>query len=142
MDGDQSRPDARFNTLRGSVRLVEPAAYTKVTALGVEEQRVNVIVTLSEVPAVLGDGFAADAHIEVQRTNNVLKVPSGAAFRDGSAFAVFVVKGKRCKLVHVEVENRNADEVQITGLAKGAIIIVHPSDKLKDGGLVTSQRPR
>ena len=137
--GDKVTVDGMGNdkTLAGTVRLVEPAAFTKVTALGVEEQRVNVIVSLKDVFAGLGDGFAADAHIEVERTDDVTKVSSGAVFREGTGFAVFAVEGKRCRQVPVEVKHRNADEVHIAGLTLGARVVVHPSDKLKDGALVT-----
>jgi len=126
-------------TRTGTVRLIEPAAYTKVTALGVEEQRVNVVVTMKEPPPVLGDGFAADAHIEIQRKKDVLKVPTGAVFREGKKFAVFkVVKGV-AKRANVDVTARNADEVAVGGLKEGDIVVVHPSDKLKDGVAVAEE---
>ncbi len=122
-------------TRTGTVRLIEPAAYTKVTALGVEEQRVNVLVTMTQPPPILGDGFAGDAHIEVKRTGDVLKIPSGAIFREKDGYAVFAVKNGRAKLIRVEAHARNSDEVEITGLNLGDQVIVHPSDKIKDGVL-------
>jgi HlyD family secretion protein len=124
---------------RGKVRLIEPSAYTKITALGVEEQRVNVIVTMTDPPPVLGDGFAADAHIEVQKTGDVLKIPSGAIFREKDGFAVFTVQKGRAQLVRVKAKNRNADEVEIEGLKQGDKVIIHPSDKIKDGVLAAAE---
>jgi HlyD family secretion protein len=123
----------------GTVRLVEPAAYTKVTALGVEEQRVNVIVSMVDPPKAPGDGFAADAHIEISKTSDVLKVPSGAIFREKDGFAVFTIANGKAKLVRVEVKNRNADEVEVEGLGPGEQVIIHPSDKIKDGVLTTKE---
>lgn len=126
--------------LAGKVKLVEPAAFTKVTALGVEEQRVNVVVTpvdrLSEW-ASLGDGFAADAHIEVHKAESVLKVPLGAVFRDGNHSAVFRLENAHARLTQVETGNRSAEEVEIKGgLTETSSVVVHPSDKLTNGALV------
>jgi HlyD family secretion protein len=126
-------------TRAGIVRLIEPAAYTKVTALGVEEQRVNVIVRMTEPPPVLGDGFSADAHIEIEKSKDVLKVPSGAVFRDGKKFAVFKVEKGIAKRSAVEIGLRNADEAAIKGLKEGTVVVVHPSDKIKDGVTVAEE---
>lgn len=127
----------------GTVKLIEPAAFTKITALGVEEQRVNVIVTPSgdlAVWSVLGDGFAADAHIEIHKATDVLKIPSGAVFRDGSDYAVFAIDAGRARLTKVEIGGRSAAEVEVnSGLAVGANVVVHPSDKLKDGLVVVAE---
>ncbi len=127
-------------TLAGTVRLVEPSAFTKVTALGVEEQRVNVIVDPAGDPdgwSAVGDGFAADAHITVHEADGVLKAPSGAVFRAAGGYAAFTVSAGRAHVVPVEIGERSADEVEIRkGLAEGAIVVVHPSDKLADGTAV------
>ncbi|MCU0665005.1 MAG: HlyD family efflux transporter periplasmic adaptor subunit [Myxococcota bacterium] len=123
--------------LAGAVKLVEPGAFTKVTALGVEEQRVNVIVVAAgdlEKWSVLGDGFAADAHIEVHKAADVLKVPAGAVFREGSGYAVFTIANGRARLAPIETGARSAAEVEVTkGLAPGDKVVVHPSDKLEAG---------
>ena len=126
-------------TRRGVVRRVEPAAYTKTTALGVEEQRVDVLVTLTDPPPILGDGFGATAHIEVSHHENVLKVPSGAIFRSGDGFAVFRVEEHRAGLRSVTVVARNAEEVAVRGLDVGDKVVRHPSDKLKPGVPVTPE---
>lgn len=126
--------------LAGKVKLVEPGAFTKVTALGVEEQRVNVVVTPADRNsewARLGDGFAADAHIEVHKAENVLKVPLGAVFRDGNHSAVFRLENAHAHLTQVEIGNRSAEEVEIkSGLNEASSVVVHPSDKLTNGALV------
>lgn len=126
--------------LTGKVKVVEPGAFTKVTALGVEEQRVNVVVTpldQAEGWAALGDGFAADAHIEVHKAENVLKVPLGAVFRNGNGAALFRLDNHHARLTSVETGNRSAEEVEIKrGLDEASSVVVHPSDKLTDGALV------
>ena len=105
---------------------------------------VNIIVvpagdaSLAALWSTLGDGFAADAHIEVHKATDVLKVPSGAAFREGSGFAVFAIEDGHARLTKVGVGSRSPDDVEVTsGLAAGARVVVHPSDKLKDGAVVT-----
>ena len=128
-------------TRRGIVRLIEPAAFTKVTALGVEEQRVNVIVTLKDPPPMLSDGFAADAHVEIKKYNNTVKVPTGAVFRSDDGFAVFTVDNKGiAKQIEVTVTARNADEVAIQRLKEGKSVIVHPSDKIQNGVSVSIKK--
>lgn len=129
--------------LQGVVKLVEPGAFTKVTALGVEEQRVNVIVSPTGEPlawTALGDGFAADAHIEHFKAEDVLKVPGGAVFRNGRGHAVFAVVGKKARLTTIEIGNRSAEEVEVkSGLRAGDTVVVHPSDKLADQAFVVSE---
>lgn len=126
--------------LLGNVKLVEPAAFTRVTALGVEEQRVNVIVIPADGGSpwtTLGDGFAADAHIEVQKAADVQKIPVGALFRNGGRAQTFLVEAGRAKLVAIQVGSRSVDEVEVrSGLANGSLVVVHPSDKLMDGAPV------
>ena len=77
--------------LAGRVRRVEPAGFMKVSALGVEEQRVNVIADLDEVPATLGDGYRVQVRVVVWEAEDVLKVPVGSLFRNGEGWAVFTV---------------------------------------------------
>lgn len=124
-------------TLRGRVRLIEPSAFTKVTALGVEEQRVNVIVIPTEDSTnwtSVGDGFAADAHIEVHKASAVRKVPIGAVFRDGSHWAAFRIDANHARLTRVATGQRSVEEIEIqSGLEEGTQVVVHPSDKLRDG---------
>lgn len=129
--------------LTGRVRRVEPGAFTKVTALGVEEQRVNVIVDpVGDLPAwrALGDGFAVDAHIAIREVDGVLKAPSSAVFRNAGGYAVFVVSSGRAVLTQAEIGERSADEVEIRGgLSEGAVVVVHPSDKVENGAAIVPE---
>ena len=129
--------------LEGSVRLVEPSAFTKISTLGVEEQRVNVIVDLHDPPqdrASLGDGFRVEARIIVEEANNVLKVPTSALFRVGDDWAVFLANGDtaQMKIVKLGLQNGLAAEV-VEGLSQGDAVVVHPGDNVADG---TSIRQR
>jgi len=123
--------------LTGRVRRVEPAAFTKISALGVEEQRVNVIIDLAdpaERRAQLGDGYRLDARIVVWESAGVVKIPVGGLFRREDKWAVFTVSGGRARLTPVSVSHMNGREAEVTkGLAKGDRIIVHPADTVRDG---------
>ncbi len=120
--------------LRGRVKYVEPAAFTKVSALGVEEQRVNVIATLDAVPANVGDGYRVDARFILRERTNVVKVPTSALFRDGEQWCVYAVVDGTAHRVPVQLGERNAFDAEVLGgLAVGAVVIVHPSDKVSDG---------
>lgn len=123
--------------LEGRVRRVEPSAFTKRSALGVEEQRVNVIVELVSPRAEwagLGDGFRVEARIQVWQAAEVLQVPSGAVFREGEGWAVYVIRDGRAVLVPITIGRRNASVVQVqTGLAPGDAVIVYPGDAVRDG---------
>ncbi len=123
--------------LHGRVRLVEPAAFTKVSALGVEEQRVNVIadlVTPLEQRPGLGDNFRVDAHIVVWSAEKVLKVPVGALFRKGDAWAAFTVSEGRARLRAIEAGQSSGTETHvINGLRDGDSVILYPSSRVQDG---------
>jgi len=128
------------------VRLVEPAAFTKVSALGVEEQRVNVILDFAgplDQVWTLGDGFRVEAHIVTHRVEDAVKVPVGALFREGENWAVFVVQdGTAAKRV-VKVPRRNGVVAMVEdGLKPGARVIVYPSDALRDGSKIEIQAAR
>jgi HlyD family secretion protein len=123
--------------VRGVVTLVEPSAFTRISALGVEEQRVNVIVGF-DGQASIGDGFRVDARIIVWRGEDVLRVPVSALFRDHGRWAVYVVSDGRARMRNVEVGHRGRADVEITGgLQAGERVIVHPSDQLHDNARVT-----
>jgi HlyD family secretion protein len=129
--------------LLGRVRLVEPAAFTKVSALGVEEQRVWVIVDFIE-PAVkrqaLGDAYRVEARFVIWEGENALKVPAGALFRQGDGWAVFVVDNGRTVLRPVRVGQSNGLETEVLeGLDENDTVIVHPSDKVRPGVTVVSR---
>jgi HlyD family secretion protein len=129
-------------TLHARVRTVEPYAFTKVSALGVEEQRVNIVGDFVDPPGPLGDGYRVEARIVAWRADQVLKVPVSALFRQGEAWAVFVVEGGRARLRMVEPGQRGAQEAEIrSGLREGETVVRHPANELKDGARVAVQVP-
>jgi HlyD family secretion protein len=123
--------------LEARVRLVEPAAFTKISALGVEEQRVNVIadlITPFEKRSGLGDNFRVDAHIVVWRSDDALKVPTGALFRKGDAWAAFKVIDGRAQLQLVEAGRSSGTETHVVnGLKAGDPVILYPSSRVQNG---------
>ncbi|MGZ5033068.1 MAG: efflux RND transporter periplasmic adaptor subunit [Usitatibacter sp.] len=126
--------------LAARVRLVEPAAFTKVSALGVEEQRVNVVLDFTEPldrVQTLGDGFRVEAHIVTHRVEDGTKVPVGALFREGERWSVFVVEDGRAAKRPVKVVLRNGLEALVeNGVKPGERVVVYPSDALADGSRV------
>ncbi|MDH5352405.1 MAG: efflux RND transporter periplasmic adaptor subunit [Betaproteobacteria bacterium] len=122
------------------VRLVEPAAFTKVSALGVEEQRVNVILDFAgplDKVWTLGDAFRVEAHIVTHREDKAVKVPVGALFREGEGWAVFVIEDDRAAKRAVKVPRRNGVEAMVEdGLKPGERVVVYPSDALRDGAKI------
>ena len=123
--------------LLGQVRLVEPAAFTKVSALGVEEQRVNVIADLTTPPdqrKTVGDKFRVEARIIVWEANDVLKVPVGALFRKGDQWATFALVDGHAQMKTVKVGHSSAAEAQILdGLKPGDQVILYPGSRVRDG---------
>jgi len=123
--------------LAARVRLVEPAAFTKVSALGVEEQRVRVIADLLTPPEQrrsLGDSFRVEARIIVWETSQTLKVPAGALFRRGQQWAAFVVAEGRARLRPVKVGRSSGTETQVVaGLKEGEALVLYPGDRVRDG---------
>ena len=127
----------RAEPLEGRVRRVEPAAFTKISALGVEEQRVNVVIDLTspvETWQSLGDGYKVDASIIVASLDNAVKVPVSALFRDGEQWTVFTVAGGKAALRAVQLGRRGGMEAVVEkGLQPGEKVIVHPGDSVRDG---------
>ncbi|BEP65036.1 HlyD family efflux transporter periplasmic adaptor subunit (plasmid) [Variovorax sp. V213] len=124
--------------LEGRVRRVEPAAFTKVSALGIEEQRVNVLIDLVGSPdqwRALGDGYRVGVRIVTLFRSSVLRVPVSAVFpQPGGGMAVFVVDGAHARLTPIEHGGRNGSEAWVRGgLAEGAEVIVYPPVALRDG---------
>lgn len=123
--------------LTGQVRLVEPAGFTKISALGVEEQRVWVIIDFLDPPAArrtLGDGYRVEARIVIWEGQDVLKVPASALFRHGDGWAVYAAVHGRAEVRPVQVGRSNGLEAQVLdGLADGDEVVVHPGDKVRDG---------
>jgi HlyD family secretion protein len=124
------------HTLHGRVRRVDPAGFMKVSALGVEEQRVNVVIDFTNPTeaARLGDGYRVEVRIVLWQEKDVLKVPVGALFRQGDGWAVFVVEEGRVRRQAVQLGQRNENEGQIiSGIEAGATLVLHPPDTLTDG---------
>jgi HlyD family secretion protein len=120
--------------LRARVRTVEPFAFTKVSALGVEEQRANIVADFVDSPGPLGDGYRVEARIVVWSADDVLKIPASALFRQGDKWAAFVLESGRARQRLVEVGQRSALEAQILGgLKAGEQVVRHPSNTIEDG---------
>lgn len=123
--------------LEGAVRMVEPAGFTKVSALGVEEQRVWVIVSFTSPAAKwqqLGDGYRVEAQFILWEESNVLQVPASALFREGEGWSLFAVQEGRAVKHSVKVGQRNGLSAQIlSGVNEGERVIVHPDDRVHDG---------
>jgi HlyD family secretion protein len=119
------------------VRVVEPSGFTKISALGVEEQRVRVIVDFTsprEAWQRLGDGYRVEARFVLWEGKDVLQLPTSALFRHGEGWAVFALDGKRARLTLVETGQRAGLATQVlSGLAAGARVVSHPDDTLSDG---------
>lgn len=120
---------------------VEPSAVTKVSALGIEEQRVTVILSLAGQPqdwAQLGHGFRVIARIAIWQQDSVLTVPVGALFRDGADWAVYLARDGRVAVQRIKLGERNEDFAQVVdGLQAGDKVVLHPSDQVMDGVRVT-----
>ena len=129
------------DTLNGCVRIVEPSSFTKVSALGVEEQRVNVIIDLTDPPRVwarLGDGFAVEVRVVVWEAGDTLKVPTSALFRRGTEWSVYKVVAGRAVDQRVRIGRRNdVDAAVESGLGEGDVVVLHPSDRVAQGTKVT-----
>jgi HlyD family secretion protein len=120
--------------LKARVKRVEPAAFTKVSPLGVEEQRVNVVGEFLDSPTGLGDRFEVDVSIVLWESERALKVPGGALFPVDSGWAAFTMTGGRARLRSVTLGHRGARETEVlSGLGQGDTVIVHPDDRMRDG---------
>ena len=152
-DALQAKPGSRVvierwggEALQGQVRLVEPAAFTKVSALGVEEQRVKVLIDITspiEKWRALGDGYRVGVRVVTLAMDNVVKVPASAVFplpdrEDGpGGMAVFELRDGRAHIVPVQLAGRNAAEAWVRqGLAPGASVVVYPPSSVRDGARV------
>lgn len=124
--------------VRGAITRISKAGFVKPSALGVEEERTEVTADLKSLPSNLaaraGSTFHVDIAFDVAEIKDALKVPVGALFRDGSAWAVYVDSSSRATLKHVELAGKNAEEAAIAaGLAEGERVLVFPGDLVKDG---------
>jgi HlyD family secretion protein len=125
------------SALAGHVHRIEPSAFTRLSALGVEEQRVNVIIDLDPPRSRwgrLGDGYRVEASIAVWEGLDRLMVPAGAVFRHGDGWATYVVDAGRARLTPVQLGRRNAAAVEVLGgLRGGEPVVLYPTDNVTDG---------
>lgn len=120
--------------LEGRVRLIEPSAFTKVSALGIEEQRVNVIVDLLELGTPLGDGYRVEGRVVVWETTDALCVPVSALFRRGDTWSLFRVENGVAQLQDVEIGHLTSSQAEVKGgLEEGVVVITHPSKDISNG---------
>jgi len=127
--------------LEAHVRIVEPSAFTKISALGVEEQRVNVIADFIGRDTPLGDGYRVEARIIIWETNEALKAPLNAMFRSGQRWNAFVVENGIAKRREIETGHRADFEVEVLdGLREGESVIAHPSNLVADGVRVSADK--
>lgn len=129
--------------LAGRVRLVEPYGFMKVSALGVEEQRVNVIIDFEDVQEAwqaLGDGYRVEVAVVIWESDDVLQVPTSSLFRQGEAWAVYAVEGGVATVREVEVGQRTGLAAEIlSGLSENEQVIAYPSDQVSDGTQVVAR---
>jgi len=126
--------------LEARVRRIEPSGFTKISALGVEEQRVNVVLDFVDPAtalAALGDAYRVEVRIVIWEAPAVLKVPTGALFREGEKWAVYTVENGRAHRVLVELGHQTGQEAEVvSGVSEGVRVILHPGDTVKDGARV------
>ena len=126
--------------LAGHIRRIEPAGFTKTSALGIEEQRVNVIIDFVDplAAAVLGDGYRVEVRAVVWETAQATRVPVGALVRAASAWGVFVFDGGRVRFRALRIGQRNNEDAEVLeGIDAGTQVILHPPDTLTEGARVT-----
>lgn len=127
--------------LEGTVREVEPSAFTRVSALGIEEQRVNVVIDVTAPPPALGDNYRVEARIVVWEADDVLLVPSSALGQEAGEWIAFVVRDGRAERRAVRIGERNGLDAQVLdGLAEGEDVVLFPSDLVRDGVRVDGRR--
>jgi HlyD family secretion protein len=149
-DAVQIQPGARVTIdgwggppIQGRVKRVDPAGFLKISALGIEEQRVHTTIDFVDPPDVwsrLGHDYRVVVHVAIWSGDNVLTVPVGALFRLGEDWAVFSVKDGQARATPVKIGHRNnrTGEV-VSGLSDGDEVVLHPSDRVRDGGAVAER---
>ncbi len=132
--------------LTAHVRRVEPSGFMKISALGVEEQRVNVLMDVDDsanAPASLGDGFRTEVRIVIWESEDVLQAATSALFRKGDGWAVYVIAGDVVRVTDVTIGHRNGQVAEIlSGLTAGDAVVAHPPDTLSDGARINVRAPR
>ena len=130
--------------LAGRVRRIEPTGFTKVSALGIEEQRVNVVIDIAAAPEAwrrLGHGYRVEVRIVVWQADDVVTVPLSSLFRTGNAWAVFVAADGRAALRQVEIGHMNSLDAEVLqGLKTGEHVVLHPSDRIADGTRIVDRK--
>ncbi len=126
--------------IRARVRVVEASAFTKVSALGIEEQRVNIVADFVDPPGPLGDGYRLEARVIIWEGEDVLKTPLSALFRHGDGWSVFIVETGVARRRDVEIGHTSQFEAEVLGgLEDGTAVIVHPSNQIEDGAQVEAR---
>ena len=124
-------------TLHARVRRVEPYSYTKISALGIEEQRVHVLLDFTDPPEkwqAIGHGYRVNGKVITWQGDGVLTLPMGALFRDGAQWAVYTIEDHVARLRHVELGHLNETQAEVLkGLNRGTEVILHPNDRIADG---------
>lgn len=132
--------------IRGRVTRVDPAGFLKVSALGVEEQRVRTVIDFLDPPeawSALGHDFRAIVHVTIWKADDVLTVPMAALFRKGDEWAAFAVKDGRARTTAVAIGRRNSRTAEVlSGLSDQDRVVLHPSDRVKDGVAVAEREVR
>jgi HlyD family secretion protein len=124
-------------SLKARVRRVEPYAFTKISALGIEEKRTNVVADFIEIPRSLGDGYRINAHIVIWSAENVVMVPSSALFRCADTWCAFAVENGRAKRRILKIGHISAQEAEVLeGLKPGDTVIRHPANQIEEGAKV------
>lgn len=123
--------------LEATVRRIDPAGFMKVSALGIEEQRVNAVLDINNIPQGLGHGYRVFASFVIWSSDNALQVPIGALFRSGGKWSVYTIENNRTHLTTVTIEQMNESHAKISsGLKKGQSVILYPNDQIADNSLV------
>ena len=132
--------------IQGRVKRIDPAGFLKVSALGIEEQRVRVTIDFADPPETwsrLGHDYRVIVHVTVWSSDNVLTMPVGALFRKGDDWAVFAVRDGRARTALVRIGHRNNRMAEvISGLVPGDRVVVHPSDRVSEGTRVAERETR
>jgi HlyD family secretion protein len=129
--------------VKGRVKRVDPAGFLKVSALGIEEQRVRVTVDFADPQdswSRLGHDYRVTVHVTVWSSDNALTVPMGALFRKGDDWAVFAAKDGRARIAIVQIGHRNSRAAEVlSGLSSGDRVVLHPSDRVSEGTRISER---
>jgi HlyD family secretion protein len=152
-DAVQIKPDAPVRidgwggpAIRGVVKRIDPAGFLKISALGIEEQRVRVTMDFTDPAQIwsrLGHDYRVIVHVTIWNSENALTVPVAALFRDGENWAVFAVRDGRARATPIQIGHRNNRVAEvISGLSSGDRVVLHPSDRVSDGTAVAEREAR